>query len=449
MALWQSMARIGVLATLGLGLSSCTKDVTLEGERFDPRTDLSASLPTEDNPAPLAPPAPENQSVRIALPAAQTLAGWAQRGGSVRHDSPHAVLSAAPVLVWSVDIGAGNSRKNRIAAAPIVEGGRVYAMDAVAGLTAVSLDGSPLWQVDLTPAFDRNSEVSGGGLSADGGVVYAATGYGEIIALDGASGQILWRQRLDSAVQGAPLAAGGRVYAGARDGSAWALSASDGRVLWTASGTQAPSGMIGAAAPTMGDGMVYFPSATGDVTAFDTDGTPVWSGSVAGARAGRAYGALSELTGDPVLSGGVLYLGSAAGTTAALDAATGARIWTAREGALGAPLVVGGSVFVVNDEASLLRLDSASGALIWSVPMPYFVKDAAKKRKGIHAHFGPVLAGGRVAVVSSDGLLRLFDPMDGALVTSADLPGGAAAAPALAGGQMFVVTTRGQLLAFR
>lgn len=450
MALGQSMARIGLLAALGLGLSSCTKDIILEGERFDPRTELSASIPTEENPSPLAPPdEPENRAEPIALPGAQSLAAWPHRGGSARHDSPHGVLSAAPVLAWSVDIGAGNSRQNRVSAAPVVADGRVYAMDAVARLTAVTTSGSVVWQTDLTPEFDRNSEVSGGGLSADGGKIFAATGYGEIVALDGASGQILWRQRLDSAAQGAPLATDGRVYAGARDGSAWALSASDGRILWTATGVQTQTGMIGAAAPTLGDGTIYFPSGTGDITAIGADGTMLWTGAVAGARAGRAYGALSDLTGDPVLSGGTLYLGSASGTMAALDAANGTRIWTAREGALGAPLVVGGSVFVVNDEARLLRLDGASGARIWSAPMPYFVKEEPKKRKGIFAHFGPVLAGGRVTVVSSDGLLRLFDPASGALLSTAEIPGGAAAAPALAGGQLFVVTARGQLLAFR
>lgn len=450
MALGHGMGRIGLMALCGLALAACTKEVILEGERFDPRTDLSASIPTEANPAPQAPPArPENRAAPISLPAAQSLAGWPQRGGTARHDSPHGALSGAPVLVWSADIGAGNSRQNRIAATPIVDGGRVFAMDAQARLTAVTMAGALAWQADLVPDYDQNSDISGGGLSADGGRVFAATGYGEIVALDAASGQILWRQRLDSAAQGAPLAAGGRVYAGARDGSAWALSASDGRILWTATGTQAQTGMIGAAAPALGDGRVYFPSATGDVAALGTDGTPVWSGALAGARAGRAYGAITDLTGDPVLSGGVLYLGSASGKTAALDAATGARLWTADEGAMGAPLVVGGSVFVVSDEARLVRLDRASGAAIWSVEMPYFVKDTPKKRKGIHAHFGPVLAGGRVAVVSSDGLLRLFDPRDGALVATAEIPGGAAAAPALAGGQMFVVSARGQLLAFR
>lgn len=450
MAMGKDLSTRVLMAALALGLAACAPEVILPGERFDPRTPLDASLPTEDNPTPVqGATAPRNQAVALALPGAQTLAGWTQRGGSVRHDSPHGALSAAPALVWAVPIGSANSRQNRIAAAPVVADGRVFAMDAAAGLTAVSTGGAALWRSDLTPQFDANSLISGGGLSVDGATVFATTGYGEVVALDAATGAIRWRQRLDSVASGAPLATGGAVYLTARDGSAWALSQTDGRILWTAPGLPAASGVLGSAAPTFGGDKVFFPFTSGEIGAIGLDGTPVWVGAVAGQRAGRAYANLGDLTGDPVLVGDSLYLGAASGTTAALNATTGERIWTAAEGAMTPPLVVGGSVFVVNDESRLVRLDAATGAVIWAVQMPYFVNEEPKKRKGIVAHYGPVLAGGRIAVASGDGLLRLFNPTDGTMVATADLPGGAAAAPALAQGMLFVVSGNGQLLAFR
>ena len=71
------------------------------------------------------------------------------------------------------------------------------------------------------------------------------------------------------------------------------------------------------------------------------------------------------------------------------------------------------------------------------------------KHKAITAHYGPVLAGGRLAVVSSDGQLRLFSPVDGSLIGGAEIPGGAASAPALAGGMLLVMGGNGQIHAFR
>ena len=446
--------------SLGLGtlllvtaLAGCEREVILEGERFDVRTPLEATVAVEGQPAPFAAAlAPANESRPIALPGAVANADWTHRGGSARHSGPNGALSAAPQRVWSVDIGAGNSKRNRLTAAPVVAGGRVFAMDARAQVSALSTAGAVLWRADLTAEFDKNaSEVSGGGLAASGNRLYVTTAYGELAALDASTGAVQWRQRFDAPVVGAPTVEGGAVYAVGRDGTAMAVSTEGGKILWQAPGVRASSGMVGTGSPAVADGLVVFPFASGEVSAIDAgEGVKTWGAAVAGQRVGRAYAAgMGDLTGDPVVSGGVVYIGSAAGRTSAFDAATGQRLWGAGEGAMNPPLVVGGSVFVVNDEAKLVRMDAASGAVIWSVQMPYFKAEKAKKLKAITAHYGPVLAGGRIAVVSSDGGIRLFNAADGAMVGSGEIPGGAASAPALAGGLMFVVGANGQLHAFR
>ena len=451
MGLRAARATIRVQGALAaLFLASCAPDVILQGERFGVRTPLDASVPSEASPVPVdGASAPANQSVAISLPGAQSLASWPNRGGSVRHDSPHGAFSAAPALVFAVTIGSGNSRMNRVAAAPVVDGGRVFAMDAATTLSAVSTAGQLLWQTSLAPEFDRNSTLSGGGLSADGGAVFATTAYGEVVALDAASGAVKWRQKLGSVASGAPLAAGGSVYVTSRDGGAWALAQSDGRVLWTETGTPASAAVLGSAAPALAGDLVIFPFASGTIGAINTAGEGQWLGTVTGQRAGRAYAGVGDVTGDPVVQGNTVYLGTSAGRTAALALDTGTALWSAPEGALNPPLVVGGSVFVVNDEDKLVRLNAATGEVIWTTAMPYFVSDEPKKRKGIYAHYGPVLAGGRIVVASSDGLLRLFAPADGALDGTVQIPGGAASAPALAGGMLFVTSGNGQLLAFR
>jgi outer membrane protein assembly factor BamB len=64
-------------------------------------------------------------------------------------------------------------------------------------------------------------------------------------------------------------------------------------------------------------------------------------------------------------------------------------------------------------------------------------------------YYGPILAGGRIWVAGADGLLRAFSPADGTALAQIPLPGGAAGAPAVAGGVMYVPTRDGQLLAFQ
>lgn len=441
---------VALLAAV-LAVSGCERELILSGERFPVRADLQSSLPQEGEPAPTAPPdRAENRSVAISLPAAVANADWTHRGGNVRHAGPHGQLSGAPQRVWSANIGTGASRKNRIAAAPVVAGGRVYTMDARALVAATGLNGAALWTADLTAKFDRGGDISGGGLAFGDGMLFAATGYGELVALDPASGAVRWRQRLESPVSGAPAVEGGTVYVTTRDGAGYAVETGNGKVKWTMAGAPNSASVTGSAAPAILDRTVVFPFNSGELAAaLKLNGTRVWGAPVTGQRPGRGYQGLIDVTGDPVVVGGTIYAGTAAGRTAAIDAGTGNRIWTAVEGALSAPLVVGGSVFVVNDEAMLVRMDAATGEVIWTADMPYFVNEKPKRRKAIHAHYGPVLAGGRLAVVSSDGLLRLFNPADGALVATADIPGGAASAPALAGGMLLVVGGNGQLHAFR
>jgi outer membrane protein assembly factor BamB len=438
----------GVLALLA---ACAEREIILQGERFPVRADLAASLPVEGEPAPAAPAEPANVSLPIRLPAQVNSGEWTHRAGNARHLMPHSALSPAPQRVWSVSIGSGSSRKNRIAAAPVVSGGRVFTLDAGALVTATSTGGAVLWSADLTAAFDKGGGQSGGGLAVAGNRLFVTTGYGEVVALDAASGAVLWRQRVDAPVSGAPATDGEAVYVSGRDGSAWAIAAADGKVIWQVVGTPGTASYVGTAAPTVGDRAVIFPTSAGDLMAVLKigGGTKIWQASLAGKRLGRAYAFSADVTGDAVIDGKVLYAGSAAGRTVAMSSSSGERIWSAGEGALGPVAVAGGALFLINDEAELVRLDAATGEVIWTQPMPYFTTDKVKRRDSIYAHYGPVLAGGRVMVVSSDGLLRAFDPVDGSLTHTAEIPGGAATQPAVAGGVLYVVGGNGQLHAFR
>jgi outer membrane protein assembly factor BamB len=439
-------------AALLAALAACgQREVILEGERFAVRADLAASLPVEGQSAPSAPPEAANLSLPISLPPQVQGADWTHRAGNARHLMPHSALSPRPARVWSADIGEAANRKSRIAAAPVVAGGRVFTLDAGALVVATGTDGATLWSADLTAAYDRGGGQSGGGLAVGGDRLFVTTGYGEVVALAAATGDVIWRQRVEAPVSGAPATDGQAVYVMGRDGSAWAIDTADGKVLWQVVGSPAVAGYVGTAAPSVADRAVIFPTTAGELMAVLKigGGTKIWQRSLAGERLGRAYAFSADVTGDAVVDGSVMYAGTAAGRTVAMSTSSGEAIWSAGEGALGPVAVAGGSIFLVNDEAELVRLDAATGEVIWAQPMPYFTQDKIKRRKGIFAHYGPVLAGGRVVVASSDGLLRVFDPVDGSLTHTAEIPGGAATQPAVAGGTLYVVGGNGQLHAFR
>jgi outer membrane protein assembly factor BamB len=444
--------RNGAVASLALValLAGCAeKEVILPGERFDIRTPLDASMPTEGQPAPSQPIA-ENRSVPISLPKPVVNAEWTHRGSNVRHLAPHAAIAAQPVLIWSAPIGEGNSQRSRIATTPVAADGRVFTLDSAANVTATSTGGGTLWQVSLVPPTDDGAKASGGGLALGAGKLFVTTVYGELVALDPASGGVVWRQRFNSTLTSAPAVADGVVYLVGDDNSAWAIDAETGRLRWEIPAAPSAPGMLGGAGPAVAEGLVLFPFPNGQlIGALRESGVELWRASVAGVRLGRAFGIVSEITADPVVTGAVTFVGNASGRTVAIETRTGKQRWAAIEGAVGSLALGGGSIFLVNDEARLVRLNAETGEVIWQVELPFFVKDKPTKRKAIFAHYGPILAGGRVVIASSDGLMRFFNPTDGALVASAEIPGGAAAAPIAMGGTIYVVGAKGQLHAFR
>lgn len=435
--------RLTMLALAALTVSACNREVILPGERLDPLAVFSPDGPAVEGPA-------EARATALSLPAPRANAEWTGRAANPAHDPGHLALGAGTSRIWTADIGQGNDRRHRITADPVVAGGRVFTMDSRARVSATALSGGTAWSRDLTPAGERGDSVSGGGIAYEAGRIFVTTGYGELIALDAASGQIQWRQRLKAPVGGGPVVAGGVVYLTSRDFTGWAVRASDGKVLWQVAGSNAMAGVTGVSTPALRGKTVIFPFASGELLAADAQsGDILWQAQVAGTRTGRAIAVLRDMTGDPVIAGNRVYSGSSSGRIDTFDLASGTREWSAKDGANSPVVVAGGSVFAINDQAQLIRLDAGSGAVIWRIPLPYFTDEKIKKQDRIYAHYGPVLAGGKLIVTSSDGALRAFDPGSGALVGAGEIPGGAAAAPAVAGQTLYVVTRDGQLSAYR
>lgn len=425
-------------------LAACgERELILDGERLDVRAPLPGSDAAASEPAIQAAPA-------FVAPAPQNYTSWTHRGGDNTHNLEHPALAATLSPLFSVDIGQGNTRKARLTADPVVAGNRIFTLDSASRVTAVGTNGQVQWNRTLVPANEKDRDASGGGLAFGENTIFASTGFGELFALDPVTGATRWRQKLDAPVTSSPTVSEGKVYVITRDSRAWAIDIADGRIRWQLAGAPSDATLLGGSGPVTTDRVAVLPFGSGDiVAALKKSGVRVWGSAVAGQRRGRAYANISDITGDPVLYRGVIYAASAGGRLVAIKPSSGERLWTANEGAYSPVLPVGDSIFMISDQGELLRLDRATGARIWGERLPYFVNAKVKRRNAVFAHYGPVLAGGRLIVASDDGLIRSYNPNTGALVGTTEIKGGAASNPAIVGGTMYVVTGKGQLAAFR
>jgi outer membrane protein assembly factor BamB len=204
---------------------------------------------------------------------------------------------------------------------------------------------------------------------------------------------------------------------------------------------------MGGSSPAVSGTNVVLPFSSGQSIGATTGGTGRWNGEVNSVRLSDVRAMIGGLPGAPVIAGGQVYMANAGGEIAALRVTNGSELWTVPAGATDAPAVIGGSVFIVSDTSQLLRIDAASGRVLWATQMPEFAKP--EKRKGFIAHYGPLIAGGQVIVAGTDGRLRFFDPVSGTETYSVALPSGAASAPIVAAGVLYVLNQKGKLLAFQ
>ncbi|MEL6801988.1 MAG: PQQ-binding-like beta-propeller repeat protein [Pseudomonadota bacterium] len=437
---------LAVVAATAILAACAEREERLPGERLEIRAPATASAIAAADAAAAQPAA----APPFRAPRQVANANWTHRGGDADKSVAHPALSAQPSQIWSTPVGQGNSRRHRITADPVVADGRIFTLDSRSTVTAVSTSGAVLWSRDLTPLGENADHASGGGLAVSGGRLFVTTGFGRLVALNAETGAELWVQRKNASATTAPTVFGNTVYSVSRDSRAWAVDAATGRVRWEIPGIPTQASVLGAAGPGVTSRLAVFPLPSGELVAtLRQSGLQVWAASLSGGREGRVYARINDITADPVFADGRIYTGNATGRTIALNAASGERIWTANDGAMSPVQVAGGSVFLISDQNQLVRLNAADGARIWAVPLPLFVNQRERRRNEIFAHFGPILAGGRLYVASSDDTIRIFDPSTGAQTGALALPGGAAAIPAVANGTLYVVSGRGTLHAFR
>ncbi|MCK0151160.1 PQQ-like beta-propeller repeat protein [Marivita sp. S6314] len=427
-------------------LAGCTdREIILPGERVGVREVLQDSETTGAETR-------ENTTRSANLPAITNNASWAQSHVSPFARVSNAALSANLTPVWSTSIGQGDKRRARIITDPVVADGRIFTIDSAGRVSATSTSGAALWSYSLVPLRDDASDALAGGLAYNNGRLYVTSGFGTVSAVDAATGQEIWTQRLQTSATGAPTVFGGLVYVVAGDSTAWAIEEDDGRVRWQTDGLGDVGNVAGAAPPAVNDRHVVFAFGSGAVQgAFRQGGLNLWSADIVGARRGFAISLIDDITGYPVIDGQTAYAGNHSGRLVALNVNSGERLWTAQDGALNPVWPAGGSVYFVSDLNQLIRLDAADGTQIWSVDLPGYepVRRPQRRRDSAFTNHGPILAGGRLIVASSDGLIRSFDPASGDLLSQTEIRGGATTRPVVAGGTLYVVSTAGVLHAYR
>ncbi len=284
-------------------------------------------------------------------------------------------LSWLGAELWQVQVQAG------LLAPPAVAGGRVFVVDAVAGVHSVDIDdGSLLWS-----AQGHGVRVTSAPLVVGDRVVVAALD-GILLAREQATGRQLWLAKIPGGVEGDIATDGRLLYVTSRLGKVHAVAVDDGVTAWTADGAGRTS-----QGPVLADDQLIVTGPNGGVLALGLDGGRRWSHPLPGpVQAGAA------------VDGDVVVACDRDGTVEAVSASDGRRRWRASlaSACRGAPTLAGEVVLVGTEDGVLHALDREAGAIAWQAA-------ASAALSG-----PPVVDLGRAFALGTDGRLLALGAQD-------------------------------------
>lgn len=418
-------------------LSACLGDEDnaprLQGERIDVlihKTDLVPS--TEAFSAPLNLPAPVNN------------ANWPQTGGTPNHAPAHISLPTNLKRAWSANVGGGAGHTLN---PPIVHSGQLFTFNTKGQIVALNAaSGNENWRTDLE-LREEDLQLFTGGLAAAADRLFATTPTGEVLALNTKDGTEIWRIDLAVPIRAAPTFFGGGLFVTSHDNRLFALNGANGKLVWTHSGIEESLSLLGGAAPAAAYGIIAAAYSGGDLYILKgADGEYLWHDAFAGNKAGDPFSGLNAITAPPVLADGIAYAVNVNGRLTAFHLQTGQRLWNVNISAAQMPWVVGFGVFVVTENDELIALNRRDGGVRWLKNLNSSISKSNPTRTWV----GPVLAGNRLIVASSDGHVLSFDPTTGEEGTTSDLlrGDGTTVPPVVANNRLYFLTTNGHIVAF-
>ena len=444
----KSITRGMIAATMALGLGACSGG--LFGGSDDKKT-----TPTLGDREPIlsrietgAKVDPSLAGVSVVLPPAQANAEWGQAGGTASKSYGHLALSQTPTRAFTVDV-AGADNRQRLGAAPVIGGGKLFAMGTDGRVSAFDArSGARQWTYQSQLSDDTRPSAFGGGVSYSAGKVYGTDGAGNVFALDAQTGAEQWKVKPGGPLRGSPTLAFDNVFVMTQDNLLYALNAADGSLQWDESGSTTMAGVFGVAAPAAGQGTVVAGYTSGELIAYRYEnGRSLWADALARTSISTQVGALSDIDADPIIDNGRVYALGQGGRMAAYELVTGQRLWELNVAGISTPAIAGEWIFALTDDARLISIQRSSGKVRWLTQMPRYENEEKKKNPIFWQ--GPVLAGGQLWAVNSNGEIWRISTGEGSATMFTELDEAISLPPVVANETLFVLDDSGTITAFR
>jgi len=332
----------------------------------------------------------------------------------VVNDPVKLVQIAQPISVlqpvFSTDVGNKKaSKKDPLDLQVGYANGQIVTASRGGELSGFNSAGERIWSINV------DDQITGGvAVDALSQTSIVSTRGGKVMAFDSTTGAKRWQQQLSGSVLTPALITNNRVVLSANDGFLHGLSLQTGQSVWQFA-TQVPAISVrGSAAPTLLDNeTALLATADGRLHAITVDnGLPLWSRRVGVGAGSSEVERMSDVDGKPILDKNQLFAISYSGQLLGIDLASRQVMFVNEIASLKSLAVNPQQVIATSLDGKVVAYDRNSGETLWeSDELAY--RDLTN----------PVMIGNYIAIGDFDGVVHLFDPATGSIVSRVETKG--------------------------
>lgn len=386
---------------------------------------------------------PDADNIAIDIQEPSENDAWSQPGCTPCHLQAHGSSRGLNKVIWETNIGSGNSDARVLTASLIGADGMIFGMDARNKITALEADtGREVW--DYEPP--HSSKHIGGGVAYEAGFIYGSLADGDIIKLEAKTGKPVWEVKLPYTLRGAPTVANGHIYVTSSNNHLIALSTETGETIWVHTALEESLSFVGGASAAATPFVVLAPYSSGELHALHPQsGYSVWSDAIISLKGLDSKSLIGQLVALPVISKNMAFVISHSDQLIAFDLRTGQRLWEKPIGGIQTPVVREDFLFVLTNNNDVVCLTKGTGRIIWVHSLPTY--EQKSETKGRIAWSGPILAGNKLIVASSDKQAVALSLEDGQVLETLELPGPVLVPPIVMKNTLYFLTTAGTVVA--
>ncbi|GJM13873.1 MAG: outer membrane protein assembly factor BamB [Pseudohongiella sp.] len=334
---------------------------------------------------------------------------------------------------WSVNIGNGQG-DNYTEITPAIDGGVIYAASENGNVAAIEIaSGNVLWRV-------RIEDVITGGVGAGRDLVMVATESAELVVLNQADGSVKWQRAVTSEVLSAPQTNGDVIVAQSVDDKLVALDIESGDQRWIYETTQPALTLRGSSKPAITADAIIAGFSNGTLVAVSPDdGVYLWEERVAVPEGEYDIDRVIDVDGDLLVDGGRILASSYQGNLMAFEITTGRIVW-GREASSYHGMALGfGNIYYSADDSQIFAIRDNSEDVVWENSDLLYRQITA-----------PTAVGNYIAIADYEGYVHLLSQIDGRIVGRVQADSDGVRANLLANsGRLYVFGNSGRLTAYQ